>query len=208
MQQLARRPIASNWTGSLLTSHVSSFMPTSSSSAFVLTSILYHVLLNHSLLSTLLVIERSSSLSLLLTIISRLCLITTRLYALIFLFRLNAWWLPSALLVVHLTLMIALLVDPSKFAHKQQHTMFIQLIFSLVTHSSIDDRSINTLISLENLSIFLHYLYLETFAFHSPTRLRLIIFITILLSLQALGFLCQIVSKNLLDRTPKKIAQI
>jgi hypothetical protein len=191
----------------LLASHVSSSVSMTSSSAFVLTSLLYHVLINHSLLSTLLVIERSSSLPVLLTIISRLCLITTRLYALVFLFRLNAWWLPTALIVVHLTLMIALLVDPSKFEHKQ-HTMFIQIVFSFVTHSSIDDRSINTLISLENLSIFLHYLYLETFAFHSPTRLRLIIFITILIALQVIGFLCHVVSKNFLDRTPKKITQI
>ncbi|CAF0784127.1 unnamed protein product [Adineta steineri] len=74
-------------------------------------------------------------------------------------------------------------------------------MFSFLTHSSINDISINALISLENISVFLHRLYLETFSSHTETTLRLIIFITILISLQIIGFLFDILSKNILYRT-------
>jgi hypothetical protein len=97
--------------------------------------------------------------------------------------------------------MITLLFDRSKFKHKQ-NTMFLQIIFSLIIHQSIDDISINALISLENISIFLHRLYLEMFSFyHDETTLRLIIFISILISLQIIGFTVDILSKNIRYRT-------
>ncbi|CAF4044660.1 unnamed protein product, partial [Rotaria sp. Silwood2] len=57
------------------------------------------------------------------------------------------------------------------------------------------------LISLENISIFLHRLYLETFSSHNETTVRLIIFISILISSQIIGFLFDILSKNILYRT-------
>ncbi|CAF4020960.1 unnamed protein product [Rotaria sordida] len=97
--------------------------------------------------------------------------------------------------------MITRLFHRSKFKHKQ-NTMFLQMIFSLITHYSIDDITINALISLENLSIFLYCLYLETFSFnHNELTLRLIIFISILISLQIIGFIFDILSKNILYRT-------
>ncbi|CAF3424095.1 unnamed protein product [Rotaria sp. Silwood1] len=89
----------------------------------------------------------------------------------------------------------------SKFQH-QQNTMFLQIIFSLITHYSIDDISINALISLENLCIFLYRLYLETFSFsHNETTLSLIIFISILMSLQIIGFIFDILSKSIFYQT-------
>ena len=136
-----------------------------------------------------------------LMILSRLCLIIPRIYTLIFLFHLNTWWLSMTFLLVHLILMITLLFDRSKL----QKTIFLQIIFSFITHQSIDDIAINALISLENISIFLHRLYLETFSF-SQITLRLIIFISILISLQMIGFLMNILSKHLRYRT-KTIAK-
>lgn len=80
--------------------------------------------------------------------------------------------------------------------------MFLQVIFSLITHHSIDDIAINTLISMENLSVFLYRLYLETFSFnHDGTTLRLVIFISALMSLQIIGYTLDILSKNILYRT-------
>jgi hypothetical protein len=96
--------------------------------------------------------------------------------------------------------MMTLLFDQSKLKHKR-NTIFLQIIFSFVTHQSIDDISIDALISLENISIFLHRLYLETFSSHNETTLRLIIFISILISLQIIGFLFDILSKTILYRT-------
>jgi len=96
--------------------------------------------------------------------------------------------------------MITLLIDRSKLKENQKK-IFIKLIFSFLTHISINDISINALISLENISIFLHRLYLETFSFHNETTLRLIIFISILISLQIIGFLFDILSKTILYRT-------
>ncbi len=96
--------------------------------------------------------------------------------------------------------MITLLIDRSKFEENQKK-IFLKLIFSFLTHSSINDISINALISLENISIFLHRLYLETFSSHNETTLRLIIFLSILISLQIIGFLFDILSKNVLYRS-------
>ena len=135
-----------------------------------------------------------------LSILSRLCLIITRLYTFIFLLRLDAWWLTMTFIFVHLTLMITLLFDRSKCKPKR-NTIFIQIIFSFITHSSIHDISITALISLENISIFLHRLYLETFSLHNETTLRLIIFLSILISLQIIGFIFDILSKNIFYRT-------
>jgi len=98
--------------------------------------------------------------------------------------------------------MITLIFDRSKFTHKR-NTIFLQMIFSLITHPSIDDISINALISLENISIFLHRIYLEIFSFyyHHQTTLRFIIFISILILLQIIGFIFNILSKHTLYRT-------
>jgi hypothetical protein len=97
--------------------------------------------------------------------------------------------------------MMTLLFDQSKLKHKR-NTIFLQIIFSFVTHQSIDDISIDALISLENISIFLHRLYLETFSVHhDQTTLRLIIFISILISLQIMGFIFNILSKYIHFRT-------
>jgi len=135
-----------------------------------------------------------------LSILSRFCLILTRIYTFIFLFRLNAWWFAISFFIVHFSLMLILLIDRSKFKDNQKK-IFIKLIFSFLTHSSINDIAINALISLENISIFLHRLYLETFSSHNETTLRLIIFISILISLQIIGFLFDILSKHILYRT-------
>jgi hypothetical protein len=96
--------------------------------------------------------------------------------------------------------MITLLLDRAKFQDNRRR-IFIKLMFSFLTHSSINDVSINALVSLENISVFLHRLYLETFSSHNETTLRLIIFISILITLQIIGFLFDILSKNILYRT-------
>ncbi len=171
--------------------------PVPSASVFVLISILYYLIINYSLLSTFLLFKRFS----LIIILSRLCLILPRLYTFIFLFHLNAWWLSITFILVHFILMMTLLFDQSKLKHKR-NTIFLQIIFSFVTHQSIDDISIDALISLENISIFLHRLYLETFSVHhDQTTLRLIIFISILISLQIMGFIFNILSKYIHSRT-------
>lgn len=191
---LARRTVSTNWTASI---------PFPSASSFVLTSIFFHSIVNYSLLSTFLAFDRSTT-AILLSIFSRLSLILTRLYACVFLFRLNTWWLPVTFIVVHLTLILALLCDRSKLASRR-FTLLIQMVFSLVTHSSIDDRSINVLISLENISIFLHRLYLETYildASHKRT-VRLIIFLSVLVALQVIGLLLDILTKALGKRRTK-----
>ncbi|CAF2855921.1 unnamed protein product [Rotaria sp. Silwood2] len=197
---LARRTMSSNWTQFLF----SSFNPVSihlrPSSAFVLISILYYLIINYSLISTFLILERFSF-NIILSILSRLCLIVTRIYTFIFLLHFDNWWLSMIFIIVHLTLMITRLFYRSKFKHTQ-NTMFLQMIFSLITHYSIDDILINVLISLENLCIFLYRLYLETFSFsHNETTLRLIIFISILMSLQIIGFIFHILSKSIPYRT-------
>jgi hypothetical protein len=170
-----------------------------SSSAFVLTSICYHLIINYCLLSTFLAMKQRS-LIIILSLLSRFCLILTRIYTFIFLFRLNAWWFAITFSIVHISLMIPLLIDRSKFQENQKK-IFLKLIFSFLTHSSINDISINALISLENISIFLHRLYLETFSSHNETTLRLIIFLSIMISLQIIGFLFDILSKNILYRS-------
>ncbi|CAF2152548.1 unnamed protein product [Rotaria magnacalcarata] len=199
-KHISRRTILSNWTQFLFSSSISFSIPPSSSLTFILISILYYLLINYTLLLTFLIFERFSF-NIILSILSRLCLIVTRIYAFIFLFRLQIWWLSTGFFIVHLTLMITQLFHRSKFKHKR-NKMFLQIIFSFVTHYSIDDISINALISLENLSVFLYRLYLETFLFnHSQTTLRLIIFIATLMSLQVIGFIFDILSKNILYRT-------
>jgi hypothetical protein len=173
---------------------ISSSDPIPASSIFVFVSILYYLIINYSLLSTYLIFKRLS----LLIIISRLCLIISRLYTLIFLFHLNAWWLSMIFVLVHLILMITLLFDQSKYQRKSKR-IFLQIIFSFLTHQSIDDLPINIVISLENISIFLHRIYLEYL--HIEITWRLIIFISILISLQIIGFLINILSKYILYRT-------
>ena len=195
---LARRTVSTNWSSSFLPASI----PFPSASSFVLTSIFFHSIVNYALLSTFLVVDRSAA-AILLSIVSRLTLILTRLYACVFLFRLNTWWLPVTFIMVHLTLLLTLLCDRSKLASRR-FPLLIQLVFSLVTHSSIDDRSINVLISLENISIFLHRLYLETYLDASDKRtVRLIIFLSVLIALQVIGLLVDILTKALLKRRTK-----
>ena len=170
-----------------------------SSSTFIITSIFYHLIINYCFLSTFLILERRS-LIIIVSILSRFCLIITRIYTFIFLFRLNAWWFAITFSIVHFSLMIILLIDRAKFKDNHRR-IFIKLIFSFITHSSINDASINALVSLENISVFLHRLYLETFSSHNETTLRLIIFISILITLQIIGFLFDILSKNIFYRS-------
>ncbi|CAF0754387.1 unnamed protein product [Rotaria sordida] len=199
-KHLARRTMSSDWTQYLFSSFNLMSIHLPSSPTFILTSIFYYLIINYSLLSTFLILERFSF-NIILSILSRLFLIITRIYTFIFLFHFNNWLLTMIFFIVHLTLMITRLFHRSKFKHKQ-NTMFLQMIFSLITHYSIDDITINALISLENLSIFLYCLYLETFSFnHNELTLRLIIFISILISLQIIGFIFDILSKNILYRT-------
>lgn len=99
---------------------------------------------------------------------------------------------------VHLILMIILLFDQSKYQRKHK-TIFLQIIFSFLTHQSIDNLAINALISFENISVFVHQLYLEYS--HTQITLHLIIFISILISLQIMGFIMNILSKYILYRT-------
>jgi hypothetical protein len=188
-----------NWTRPIFYREIPLSIRLPSSSAFIITSILYHLIINYCFLSTFLIVKRTS-LIIILSILSRFCLLLTRIYTFIFLIRLNAWWFVITFSIVHFSLMITLLIDRSKFQENQKR-IFIKLIFSFLTHSSINDISINALISLENISIFLHRLYLETFSSHNETTLRLIIFISILISLQIIGFLFDILSKNILYRT-------
>ncbi len=188
-----------NWTRPIFYRDLPLNLRLPSSSAFIITSIFYHLIINYCLLSTFLIIKRLSFI-IILSILSRFCLIITRIYTFIFLIHLNAWWFAITFLIVHLSLMIPLLIDRTKLKDNQKR-IFLKLIFSFLTHSSINDISINSLISLENISIFLHRLYLETFSSQNETTLRLIIFISILISLQIIGFLFDILSKNILDRT-------
>jgi hypothetical protein len=187
-----------NWTRPILYRQIPLSIRLPSSSTFVIISIFYHLIINYCFLSIFLIIKRST-LMIILSILSRFCLILTRIYTFIFLFRLHAWWFAMTFFLVHFSLMIILLIDRSKFQDNKKK-IFLKLIFSFLTHSSINDISINALISLENISIFLHRLYLETFSSHNETTLRLIIFISILISLQIIGFLFDILSKNILYR--------
>lgn len=170
-----------------------------SSNAFILGSIVYHLLVNYSLLASVLTLRRSTCM-LIISVLSRSCLIITRIYTFIFVFHLRAWWFAVAFLVVHVSLMTTLLIDRSKRTD-QRRRLFLQLVFSFVTHSSIDDVSINALVSLENISIFLHRLYLDTFSTHNETTFRLIIFLSAMIALQILGFIFDILSKHGLYRT-------
>ena len=198
-KHIARRTLSLNWTRPIFYGQIPLSIRLPSSTAFIITSIFYHLIINYCFLSTFLILERTSLL-IILSILSRFCLVITRIYTFIFLIRLNAWWFAITFSIVHFSLMIALVVDRSKF-NDDRKKIFIKLIFSVLTHSSINDVSINALISLENISIFLHRLYLETFSSHNETTLRLIIFISILISLQIIGFLFDILSKNILYRT-------
>lgn len=189
-----------NWTRPLFSRQIPLSIHLPSSLAFVITSILYHLIINYCFLSIFLIIKRTSFL-IILSILSRFCLILTRIYTFIFLFRLNAWWFAITFSFVHFSLMLTLIIDRTKFKKENEKKIFLKLIFSFLTHSSINDISINALISLENISIFLHRLYLETFSVHNETTLRLIIFLSILISLQIIGFLFDILSKNIHYRT-------
>ncbi|CAF3778372.1 unnamed protein product [Rotaria magnacalcarata] len=195
----ARRAMSLNWTRPIFYRQIPLSIRLPSAYAFIITSIFYHLIINYCFLSTFLIRERTSFI-IILSILSRFCLIITRIYTFIFLFHLNAWWFTITFFIVHFCLMISLLFDRSTFKDNQKR-IFIKLIFSFLTHCSINDISINALISLENISIFLHRLYLETFSSHNETTLRLIIFISILISLQIIGFLFDILSKNMLYRT-------
>jgi len=107
------------------------------------------------------------------------------------------WWLIISLFIIHLILIIILIFDRSKLKNK----IFLQIIFSLITHQSIDNISINLLILLENISILLHRIYLEIYSFYnSKTILRFTIFISILISLQIIGFIFNILLKYILYR--------
>ncbi|CAF0851971.1 unnamed protein product [Adineta steineri] len=198
-KHLARRTMSLNWTRPLFYREIPLSIRLPSSSTFVITSILYHLIMNYCLLSIFLSLKQISF-KIIISFLSRLCLIITRIYTFIFLFRLNVWWFIITFTIVHCSLMMTLLIDRSKWKDTYKR-IFLKLMFSFLTHSSINDISINALISLENISVFLHRLYLETFSSHNETTLRLIIFITILISLQIIGFLFDILSKNILYRT-------
>lgn len=162
------------------------------SSIFVLISILYYLIINYSLLSTYLIYKRFSFR----IIFSRLCLIIPRIYIFIFIFHLNTWWLAMIFILVHLILFLILLYDQLKFQYKQK-TIFLQIIFSFIIHQSIDNRTINVLIFLENISIFLYQIYLEIFTYsYTQITLRLIIFISILISLEIIGFIINILCRR------------
>ena len=163
-------------------------------STFVLMSISYYLMINYCLLSTYLFVKRN----LFVIVLSKVNLIIPRLYAFVFLFHLNAHWLSITFLLIHSILILTLTFNRKNFKDKK---LFLRLIFSFVTHQSIDDVSINAIISIENISIFLHQLYLEVFSvFHYQTTLRIIIFISILISLQIIGFVCHVLSKHFLGR--------
>lgn len=167
-----------------------------SSSLYVFISILYSIIINYSLQSTYLISQRFS----LFIVLSRLCLIIPRIYTFIFLFHFNTPWLLVTFVILHLILMITFLFDRSKCQHRQK-TIFIQIIFSLITHQSIDHLGVNAFISLENILIFVYRLYLEIFSLsHTLVTMRFILFISILVSLQILGFLMDILSKYFLYR--------
>ena len=168
-----------------------------SSSSFVVASIFYHLLISYSILTTFLISKRTSW-TVIFSIVSRLCFVITRLYTFIFLFRLHAWWFALGFSTVHILLMIALLYDRTTM---QEDRIFFKLAFSLITHSSIDSISVSALISLENISVFLHRLYLEAFFSYQDTTVRLIVFISILVSMQIIGFLFDTLARRLLCRT-------
>lgn len=184
-----------NWTRPKYSHSIPLRIRLPSSSTFLLTSIFYHLIINYCLLSTCLTLKRLS-LTMILSLLSRFCLILTRIYTLIFLFRLNAWWFTMTFFLVHFSLMITLLLDRRRYLPKNSTKIFLKLIFSFLTHTSINDISINAVISLENISIFLHRLYLESVSSHNETTLRLIIFLSIFISLQIIGFLFDILSKS------------
>ena len=192
--------MSSNWNQSIFNRHTQLSIHLPSSYVFIIASIFYHLMINYCFLSTCLILERRSFV-IILFVLSRLCLIITRIYTFIFLFHLKVWWFISTFFIVHFSLMITLLFDRSTLKTNNPQKIFIKLVFSFLTPSSINDVSINALISLENISTFLHRLYLETFSFHNETILRLIIFISILISLQIIGFLLDILSKTVLCRT-------
>ena len=187
----ARRIMLLNWSQPFL--HRST-LP--SSSSFVVASIFYHLLISYSILTTFLTSKRTSW-TVIVSILSRLCFIITRLYTFIFLFRLHAWWFALGFSAVHFVLMTALLYDR---ATMQENRILLKFVFSLITHSSIDSISVSALISLENISVFLHRLYLETFFSYQETTVRLIVFISILVSMQIIGFLLDTLSRSLLGR--------
>ena len=189
-----------NWTRPKYSHPIPLRIRLPSSSTFLLTSIFYHLIINYCLLSTSLTLKRLSW-TLILSILSRFCLILTRIYTLIFLFRLNAWWFTMTFFFVHFSLMITLLLDRRRYFPENSTKIFLKLIFSFLSHTSMNDISINAVISLENISIFLHRLYLETFSSHNETTLRLIIFLSIFISLQIIGFLFDILSRYSFDRS-------
>lgn len=188
-----------NWTRPSVYRQIPLNIRLPSSYAFIIITIFYHLIINYCFLSACLIFERLSFM-IILSILSRFCLIITRIYTFIFLFHLNAWWFAITFSIVHFSLMISLLFDRSTLKNHQKK-IFIKLILSILTHSSLNDISINALISVENISIFLHRVYLETFTSNNETTLRLIIFISILISLQIFGFLFDILSKHILYRT-------
>ncbi|CAF1488562.1 unnamed protein product, partial [Adineta ricciae] len=189
-----------NWTRSLFYDDLPLNIRLPSASTFVLISICYHLFYNYSCLSTLLNFKRRSLL-IPISILSRCTLIVTRIYTFIFLFQLKVWWFPVTFCIVHLSLMTILLIDRSKQQDPHRQRVFLQIMFSFLAHTSINDISVNALISLENISIFLHRLYLETFSLHNETTLRLIIILSIMIAMQILGFLFDILSKHMCYRT-------
>lgn len=168
-----------------------------SPSIYVLISILYYLIVNYSLLSTYLIFKRFACL----VILSRLCLIIPRIYTFIFLFHFNTRWILMTFVLLHLSLIMTFLFDRSKFQHRKK-TIFLQIIFSFITHQPIDDLPVNVLISLENISVLIYQLYSQILSL-SDTQiiLRLIVFMSVLISLQILGFLLDILSKYLFYRS-------
>lgn len=155
-----------------------------SSSLFILISILYYLIINYSLLSTLIIFKQFSFL----IILARLCLIIPRIYVFILIFYFNISWLIIILFIIHFILIIILIFNRLKFKSKQKK-IFLQLIFSLITHQSINNISINLLIFLENISIQVYQFY------YHQTKFDFRVFLSILLSLQMLGFIFHILSK-------------
>lgn len=137
------------------------------------------------------------------SILARFCLIIARLYTLIFLVRLHAWWFTLTFVIIHYTFMITLLVDRSMLA-ADRSGISLKFLLSLLTFTSVENTSAHALIALENISIFLHRLYLETFALPNETTFHLIIFIAILIAVQILGFLLAMLSRTFYLRLQKQ----
>lgn len=160
------------------TLQISSSIPYSS--LFILISILYYIIINYSVISTLLTYKKYSFF----IILIRLCLIIPRIYTFIFVFYLNNLWLIICLFIIHFILIFILLFNQLKLKTKQKK-IFLQFIFSLITNQSIKPISINLLIFIENISIYFYQFYSN----------QLTLYLSIFILMEILGFIFHILLK-------------